>query len=162
VPVYLANPDRVKPHPNRSFAEAPEEAALRTGIACSNNPVYRNGCASGCFVFLFGGTPPNDNACDDMILPATATNRFICTVQSIISTFSGGSVTGAAYFRVRQMAWTGCPDDPTSTMLAQGDTEGIPNDGADHVITLTIDPPHFLDVGVPLYQEVKSDHVSVD
>src|SRR5262245_21853671 len=54
VPVRLADPERVKQGGERHFTETPEEQAVRIGLPCTN-VTYRNGCPSGCFVFIFGG-----------------------------------------------------------------------------------------------------------
>src|SRR5262245_2999803 len=60
VPIRLVDPDRVKPRGEMHFTETPEQQADRLALPCQN-VVYRNACVSGCFVFIFGGTPPGNN-----------------------------------------------------------------------------------------------------
>src|ERR1043166_6521189 len=138
-PVRLADPARVQPKGERRITETPEEQAARLALPCQQ-VIYRNTCYQGCYVFVFGGQPPGDNLADDLTLPIGSTSRFICAAQAVTSTYQ--PFGGPAAYNLKQQLWSDCPENPGALMVAQGDFLAIPNDGSDHVTTITIDPPY--------------------
>src|ERR1043166_5644125 len=157
-PAPLPPPARVQPKGERRITETPEEQAARLALPCQQ-VIYRNTCYQGCYVFVFGGQPPGDNLADDLTLPIGSTSRFICAAQAVTSTYQ--PFGGPPAYNLKQQLWSDCPENPGAIMVAQGEFLAIPNDGADHVTTITIDPP-YLDDDDTVWQLLQSDHPAVD
>src|SRR5262249_45039163 len=93
-------------------------AAARAALPCQSI-AYHNGLPTGGVAFSlgFGGASPADNCFDDCTLPAGSANRFICGAQ--VRTFGSRNV-GAATYNLKVQAWSGCPEDAESVLIAEG------------------------------------------
>src|SRR5262249_4955174 len=63
---------------------------------------------------------------------------------------------GPTHYNLLQQLWSDCPPDPGAVLIGQGEFLAIPNDGADHVTTITIDPP-YQDDDDTVWQLIQSD-----
>ncbi len=151
--VQELDPSRVRSLPANNFDRDAEEALSRAALPCSNI-AYRNRPPSQISVFLFGGPVNSDTCVDDCSLPPSSPNRFVCAAQV---TTLGFNLGGPSSYNLLVQVWTDCPEDPGATLLSQGAFLTVPNDGAQRIQTITIDPP-FFDVDSQYWVLVQSDN----
>src|SRR5258706_15414372 len=110
-------------------------------------------------VFIFGGTPPTDNFADDLHLAAGTPYNFVCAAQAVTSTYQ--PFGGPPFYNLQMQLWSDCPEGSGSLLISQGEFLAIPNDGGDHVTTITVDPP-YKDMNDTFWILLRSDHVAAD